>query len=927
MNNLKRVLSLGLVGAMLSGMMIMGAGAAAYTDVDDIEHIEAVNTMGSLNIINGKDDGSFSPEESVTRSQMAKMIAVAMNGGKEPNFGVKTSPTFTDIKGHWAETFIEYCNDNGIISGRGDGTFDPDSTVTGVEAAKMVLVALGYDAGAYQLTGAAWDTNVNREATQSCKPSLYDTLEDVAMHQAITRDVAAQMIWNGLQNETMSKTPDKTISTGEVTYNYRPSGETFLEVHYDATIVYGTLTGNDKTTSGLLKGEIEVSNVTGYGTTTSGTPIVQPTATFPWDTDLTDIGEKVKVIFKDNNTNGTRGRLDKQDKIYGVFNTHETEVVTGTSADVKKVDGASNNGKQVLKIAGVEHEVATDGVTLYTNYVLTGGVQNFNAARVTVAGGVESDLSKALRAANGNSFKAVKNTDGKIKTIYLTEYDIGVVTAVSSDKVTINTKGVLKKADNDIYEGVAKDDVVVVTTLYHTTASNDNAYNIVKKAEVVAGELTRFKDLENVTVDGTVYKLWKSNYASTDTATHELFNTDISKALTSAVSGNEIGKEVELYMVEGFVAAIKVVSKDATNYSVVMEVNGKDRGDTNGAAEKFVNSTFNDVKIQVMGVDGEKVKLTVSDDSYDEVGNKDVTSSTYFQEGDIIVYDMNKDGTATVTVKKHVTKDPATYDKDTKSVNGKVTTAECVLFVKDLSTSKWKVYNIRNLGDVTATASAILLDDGKVVAASMNTHSGVHGAGSNRVYGIVSAFNGTVKIDGTKYRQYVISVNGEEYTVNWRENDAMTGGTAKIAKGNIVTFEPTSDNFYEESDSFIKLTAASGTVAIRSDALTAEAVYVKEYVAADGIITFHENVTPTPAHGSTTYPGNGTTYTYAVDDDVKMYYVDTDNDVAAEGGSVLTLNTMTGKKTAILVYETDTYGNKNVVAIIAEQSGSKGVNE
>ena len=173
MNNLKRVLSLGLVGTMLSGMMVMGASAADFTDADKIAHDDAVNTLVALKIVDGKPDGSFDPEGNVTRAEMAKMIATAMNGGNEANTGVKTNPTFTDIKGHWAESYIEYCSDMKIISGRGDGTFDPGANVTGLEATKMVLTALGYAADAYQLTGATWATRTDELARQA-SPKLYE---------------------------------------------------------------------------------------------------------------------------------------------------------------------------------------------------------------------------------------------------------------------------------------------------------------------------------------------------------------------------------------------------------------------------------------------------------------------------------------------------------------------------------------------------------------------------------------------------------------------------------------------------------------------------------------------------------------------------------------------------------------------------------
>ena len=65
MRNLKRVLSLGLALVMMLSLMIVSAGAVStydsFTDKDEIVNTEAVNTMVSLGVIDGKDDGSFDP--------------------------------------------------------------------------------------------------------------------------------------------------------------------------------------------------------------------------------------------------------------------------------------------------------------------------------------------------------------------------------------------------------------------------------------------------------------------------------------------------------------------------------------------------------------------------------------------------------------------------------------------------------------------------------------------------------------------------------------------------------------------------------------------------------------------------------------------------------------------------------------------------
>lgn len=146
MRNLKRALSLALAFVMVMSMMVVGAGAVSiddFSDKDQIVNKEAVMTMVSLGIINGKDNGSYDPTGIVTRAEMAKLISVTLNGGKDPTLGAITA-NFTDTKGHWAESYIAYVSSLGIVDGRGDGTFGPNDQVTGAQAAKMILTMLGY---------------------------------------------------------------------------------------------------------------------------------------------------------------------------------------------------------------------------------------------------------------------------------------------------------------------------------------------------------------------------------------------------------------------------------------------------------------------------------------------------------------------------------------------------------------------------------------------------------------------------------------------------------------------------------------------------------------------------------------------------------------------------------------------------------------
>ena len=79
----------------------MFAGAA-FTDQADIKvDTEVVDTLVSLGIIEGFEDGSFQPNATVTRAQMAKMIYVLRTGNSDASAYNDDYTTFTDIGSHW----------------------------------------------------------------------------------------------------------------------------------------------------------------------------------------------------------------------------------------------------------------------------------------------------------------------------------------------------------------------------------------------------------------------------------------------------------------------------------------------------------------------------------------------------------------------------------------------------------------------------------------------------------------------------------------------------------------------------------------------------------------------------------------------------------------------------------------------------------
>ena len=104
-----------------------------YTDVaDDYWANTAISTMTGLGIVQGRSADTFDPKAPITRAQFAAICA-RFDTGKSSG-----EQTFTDIKGHWAEKYIQRAAELGWIKGFEDGTFRPDTYITRAQAMTMI---------------------------------------------------------------------------------------------------------------------------------------------------------------------------------------------------------------------------------------------------------------------------------------------------------------------------------------------------------------------------------------------------------------------------------------------------------------------------------------------------------------------------------------------------------------------------------------------------------------------------------------------------------------------------------------------------------------------------------------------------------------------------------------------------------------------
>ena len=148
---MKKILALVLTLTMVLGTFTFVA--AAPEDVVGTDYEDAVARLMALDIIAGFPDGTFKPDEPVTRAQFAKIVVCALGVGEAAQYAAGATKFWDVPADHWATGYINVAVDMGVIAGYPDGTFLPEKEVTFAEAIKMIVAGLGYTPKAEALGG------------------------------------------------------------------------------------------------------------------------------------------------------------------------------------------------------------------------------------------------------------------------------------------------------------------------------------------------------------------------------------------------------------------------------------------------------------------------------------------------------------------------------------------------------------------------------------------------------------------------------------------------------------------------------------------------------------------------------------------------------------------------------------------------------
>ena len=493
MRNLKRALSLALAAIMLIGMMVVSASAVSYNDLTDKDQIvnkDAVSMLVSLGIIEGKPDGSYGPTENVDRAQMAKMLSVIMNKGVDNSALYQSvNSGLVDVNTNWAKGHINYCYTTGIIAGRGNGKFDPSATVTALEAAKMLLVAVGYDPAIEGFEGADWAINVSVRADEQ---GIFEGFTK-DLSAPLNRDDAALLIYNALDVEMIQS---YTTNNYPIVYS---DHRTILSDKYGVIKVEGVVTANewaildDDTDTALQEGKTRIYNPDGILSTTGNTAVAQDssanvkTQVFNVSTPVDMLGKAVTMYVK-------KTTILADSTVYGAPVVSDVNTVIETG---EKVTGGDSKDDDSLAALLKGTGLATDKATEYYH--------NYEEVAIDSA-----DVDDIM------------NVKGAALTVIDNDNDGYVNYVISVEKSLTHVSGVSSKNETTTLYGLPGDDVIdnedIVTTATDLTKGDVvlvvqyGGRTYVEEPKTVTGEMELFNaknkdDNKNyIKVGGEEYK-------------------------------------------------------------------------------------------------------------------------------------------------------------------------------------------------------------------------------------------------------------------------------------------------------------------------------------------------------------------------------------------------------------------------------------
>ena len=189
---MKKIISLLLVLVMVFSMTAFASAAGnSFPDIYNSKNEDAIEFLYDLGLVEGYSVTKFGPKKNLTRAEACALIVRALI--EDDEIYANTKDIFVDVDDYaWYREWVDTAYRHDIMHGYGNAKFGPEDHVTYAQYATILVNALGYDSLNFEGT---WPTNVEELAV---KLDLYDNVSRHVSDDEITREDAAQMLYNAL---------------------------------------------------------------------------------------------------------------------------------------------------------------------------------------------------------------------------------------------------------------------------------------------------------------------------------------------------------------------------------------------------------------------------------------------------------------------------------------------------------------------------------------------------------------------------------------------------------------------------------------------------------------------------------------------------------------------------------------------------------
>ena len=463
---MKKLLALVLALVMTLSLAVVGSNAA-FKDAEKVNasYAEAVDVLSGMKVFQGYPDGSFQPEGSITRAEVAAIVYrlyTADVADKQASL-YATYNKFTDMGGAaWAAGYIGYCANAGLIKGYDAKTFGPADKVTGYQALAMILRAVGYDKND-EFTGAQWQLRVASTAQQL---GILKNVKGVDLNAAASRELVAELLFR-----TAAEVPMVTYTPalGYTNLTAILNGKTNATLGYKNFGLTKSADQNDAWGRPYYTWYGEYNNVTGYQKNTKdafyATVKATPVKTYTAAVKECDVASDLGLTAKTTYTSYINGVENK-----ATFTVEPTDTIN------------------VLGAQGRLVEVYEDRIVMIDTYLAQ--VTGVTAATFDKAGHLDKYATLTLRVYDATTHDAATG-----KTIV--EYSSSDYSFVKGDYVLLNAK-------TTAYNNVA---IATKAATINGASKTVAAYaELLGKAETVTGAQTSIiMNAKQHVVGGTNY--------------------------------------------------------------------------------------------------------------------------------------------------------------------------------------------------------------------------------------------------------------------------------------------------------------------------------------------------------------------------------------------------------------------------------------